>query len=105
MGEGLSLPDALVLESFAYSTLLAGPEFRAWRDAHRCGPQPPVTGPRVRLTRDDGAVTVHLTHPERLNAFDARMRDELVEALRAVADDSSVTAVIVRGDGTAFSRR
>jgi enoyl-CoA hydratase/carnithine racemase len=46
---------------------------------------------------------VHLTHPERLNAFDARMRDELVEALRAVADDPGVTALSLRGDGPAFS--
>ena len=103
VGEGLSLADALVLESFAYSTLLAGPEFRAWREAHPPRPQPPVSGPRVRLTRDDGVVTVHLTHPERLNAFDARMRDALVEALRAVADDPTVTALTLRGDGPAFS--
>ena len=53
--------------------------------------------------REDGALTLHLTHPERLNAFDARMRDELVEALRAVADDPSITAFTLRGDGAAFS--
>lgn len=103
VGEGLSLPDALVLESFAYSTLLAGPEFRAWREAHPPRPQPPVAGARVRLTREEGALTLHLTHPERLNAFDARMRDELVEALRAVADDPTITAFTLRGDGAAFS--
>lgn len=102
-GATLPLPDALVLESFAYSTLLAGPEFRAWREANPPRLQPPVTGPRVRLTRDDGVMTVHLTHPERLNAFDARMRDELVEALRAVADDPTVTGVVLRGDGPGFS--
>ena len=103
VGEGLSLPDALVLESLAYSTLLAGPEFRAWRDANPPRPPSPVTGARVRLTRDDDGVIVHLTHPERLNAFDARMRDELVEALRAVTDDPTVTALTLRGDGPAFS--
>jgi hypothetical protein len=103
VGVKLSLPDALVLESFAYSTLLAGPEFRAWREAHPPRTRAPVPGPRVRLTRENGAITLHLTHPERLNAFDARMRDELVEALHAVADDPTVTSLLLRGDGPAFS--
>ncbi len=57
----------------------------------------------MRVTREHDAVTVHLAHPERLNAFDARMRDELVEALCAVADDPTVAVLTLRGDGPAFS--
>ncbi|MCC6474854.1 MAG: enoyl-CoA hydratase/isomerase family protein [Burkholderiales bacterium] len=102
-GAALPLPEALVLESLAYSTLLAGPEFRAWREAHPVRPRPPATGPRVRLTRAGGALELYLAHPRRLNAFDSRMRDELVEALYAVAGDPSASALNLRGDGPSFS--
>ena len=73
--------DGLVAESATYSVLQAGPEFASWRAAH-----PPRTdarrrGPRVRIERDGGVLVVTLTRPERLNALDAQMRDELSEAL------------------------
>ena len=40
--------------------------------------------------------------PQRLNALDARMRDELVEALAVPAADPSITGVELRGEGRAF---
>lgn len=103
LGAQLSVADALVVESLAYSTLLGGPEFRRWRNSHARKLTEPATETRVRLTRETGLVSIHLANPERLNAFDARMRDDLVEALRAIADDPTVTAVRLVGDGRAFS--
>ena len=95
------LDDGLVAESAAYSVLQAGPEFASWRAAH-----PPRTerdeGERVRAERDGGTLRVTLTRPQRLNALDARMRDELVEALLVAAADPSVAAVELRGEGRAF---
>lgn len=99
----LSVMDGLVAESSAYSVLQAGPEFAAWRAAH------PVRhdrgddeGPRVRVERVAGTLSLTLTRPSRLNALDARMRDELVEGLSLAAADPSVTRVELRGDGKAF---
>ena len=101
--ESLSFADALHIESLAYSVLLGGSEFRAWR---RSRPQraPIESGrPRVALFRSGDEVTVRLTRPERRNAFDARMRDELVDALQFTLDDVSVSRVLLEGEGPAFS--
>jgi hypothetical protein len=99
----LSLSDGLVAESSAYSVLQAGPEFAAWRAAHPVRPdRADDEGPRVRVEREGGTLGLTLTRPSRLNALDARMRDELVEALSLAAADPSVTRVELRGEGRAF---
>jgi enoyl-CoA hydratase/carnithine racemase len=45
---------------------------------------------------------VTLSRPVRLNALDARMRDELIEALVLAAADPGVQSVELRGEGRAF---
>jgi hypothetical protein len=97
-----SLDDGLVAESAAYSVLQAGPEFATWRAAN---PRRRLMGDeraRVRTERDDDTLIVTLTRPERLNALDARMRDELTEALAIAAADQSLLRVELRGEGRAF---
>jgi enoyl-CoA hydratase len=94
--------DGLVGESASYSVLQAGPEFAAWRarqPARRVGDD---GVPRVRLDRDGGTLQITLSRPDRLNALDAGMRDELAEALTIAAMDESVTRVELRGEGRAF---
>jgi enoyl-CoA hydratase/carnithine racemase len=95
------LDDGLVAESAAYSVLQSGPEFAAWRAAHPVRGEPDE-GQRVRVERDGGTLRVTLTRPQRLNALDARMRDELMEALAVAAADPGVAAVELRGEGRAF---
>ena len=51
---------------------------------------------------DDGIATITLNRPEKLNAFTARMRDELVAVFDETDADDSVRAVIVTGAGRAF---
>ena len=98
----LSVDLGLVAESSAYSVLQSGPEFAGWRAAH-----PPRTegdrGPRIRVERDAGTLHVTLTRPQRRNALDAQMRDELVEAITLAAADPGITRVELRGEGDAFS--
>ncbi len=102
--EHLPFDDALYVESLAYSTLLGGPDFAAWRAA-RARPlaATEVPAPRVKLERRQDALLLCLSRPARRNAFDARMRDELVEALQFALDDPSAPEVILAGAGPAFS--
>ena len=51
---------------------------------------------------EDGIATVTLNRPDKLNAFTARMRDELVAVFDETDADDAVRAVIVTGAGRAF---
>ncbi len=50
----------------------------------------------------DGVGTVTLNRPDRMNAFDDVMREEMVAALREVSADPAVRAVVLTGSGRAF---
>lgn len=53
---------------------------------------------------DGGRIAlVSLNRPARLNAYDVAMRDALFEALSAIRDDPGVRAMVLRGNGPAFS--
>ncbi|QYG93169.1 enoyl-CoA hydratase/isomerase family protein [Iamia sp. SCSIO 61187] len=65
-----------------------------------------MTGSRVRIERDDeldGLVTVTLDRPEKLNALDIALHDELQEALAALEVDHAARVVVLTGAGRAFS--
>jgi enoyl-CoA hydratase/carnithine racemase len=102
-GRNLAFDEALVLESAVYSTLLGGEEFRAWRRARPARKTRPEPATRVGFDRDEATVVLTLARPMRRNAFDAAMRDALVEALRSAAADPEVTAIILQGQGPDFS--
>lgn len=101
MGRDLSVRDALIAESLTYSTLQAGPEFAAWLAGRSGEDRVPETD--VVLSRRDGSTLwLTLNRPHRHNAFNAPMRDSLVELLRVAAADSSVGGVVVEGAGPNF---
>ena len=56
----------------------------------------------LRYEVQDGIATITLHRPEKLNAFTAQMRDELIAALDETDADDAVRAVIVTGAGRAF---
>jgi len=95
-----SLADGLAIESLAYATLQSGPEFADWLTA-RGRRVRKDDSPRVTVEEIDGAVVVTLDRPKLRNLLDARMRDELVEVLRAlsIADSGPIR---LRGAGSAF---
>jgi hypothetical protein len=97
----VSVGEGLVAESAAYSVLQSGPEFAAWRGAHPARVDADAA-PRVRVTREGDVLSITLARPDRLNALDAAMRDELVEALTLAATASDVARVELRGEGRAF---
>jgi enoyl-CoA hydratase/carnithine racemase len=98
---GRSVAEGLVAESAAYSTLQAGPEFAHWRSSRPSGPAPDQA-PRVRVERERTSLVVTLTRPERRNALDSRMRDELLDALGVAMSDPAIATVELHGDGVAF---
>ena len=57
----------------------------------------------LRTDLDDGVLTVTLARPERRNAIDGEMAAALREAFEAAADDAEVRALILTGEGKAFS--
>jgi enoyl-CoA hydratase/carnithine racemase len=60
----------------------------------------------IRLTRDrkqTGLATMTLDRPEKLNAVDFVMHDEIQRACAELRDDVDVRVVIVTGEGRAFS--
>jgi hypothetical protein len=98
----LPVPDALDAESFAYSTLLGGPEFSTW--LARRGPRPlppPAPGAPVLVERIDDELRITLNRPDRRNAYGREVRDALVEALRIALLDRDVT-VALAGAGQSF---
>jgi enoyl-CoA hydratase/carnithine racemase len=56
----------------------------------------------LRTTVSEGIFTLTLQRPERLNAFNARMHRELLEAFDAANENDDVRVVIVTGEGRAF---
>ena len=96
-------PDvALALESAAYSTLQAGPEFATWRSVHPVGTPPADDGPTVSVGRDGDVLRIVLDRPARHNAISARLRDDLYEALALAVADDTIRRVELRGNGPSF---
>jgi enoyl-CoA hydratase/carnithine racemase len=57
---------------------------------------------QIRYEVAERIATITLHRPDKLNAFTAVMRDELVDAFSKADDDDEVRAVIVTGAGRAF---
>ena len=51
---------------------------------------------------DDGILTLTMNRPEKLNAFNREMQDEMIDALDKADADDQIKAVIVTGAGRAF---
>lgn len=98
----LPVDAALEAESFAYSTLLGGSEFRTWLDARGPRPLPPPapTAP-VLMDRTFDELRITLNRPERRNAYGREVRDALVDALHVALLDESVH-VVLDGAGPSF---
>lgn len=56
----------------------------------------------IRYAVTDGVATLTLDRPERLNAFNAAMMREMIDAFDRIDADDTARAVIVTGEGRAF---
>jgi len=97
----LSVSDALLAESLAYSTLQHGAGFLHWLQNHRATPVARVAQPLL-VDRSGRQLTLTFNEPRRRNAYSAAMRDALCEALLLAEFDDSVSRIVLEGRGEAF---
>jgi enoyl-CoA hydratase/carnithine racemase len=102
IAEALPVSVALEVESFAYSTLLGGPEFRRWLTARGTRPLPPQAETPVITRRDGARLLITLNRPERRNAYGRQLRDALTDALQVALLDPGITQVVLGGAGPCF---
>lgn len=60
-------------------------------------------GDLVQIERYESHVVLSLNRPEKMNAMSVALREEGVAAFDALADDTDIVAVILTGNGRAFS--
>jgi enoyl-CoA hydratase/carnithine racemase len=99
---GISMTDALVSESFVYSMLQSGPIHRQWIDRRGPIPHRDQSEPAVLAQRQSSSLLLTLNRPEVRNAYDARMRDELVVMLQMAEADPTITSITLTGAGPSF---
>jgi enoyl-CoA hydratase/carnithine racemase len=99
----LSFEQALAAESMAYSMLQATEAFGVWLAANPPPERNDLDQPRVAVAREGEALSIRLTRPAANNAVDARTRDALCEALEFALIDPDGAAVLLSGEGRAFS--
>lgn len=103
--EKLPLEQGLTVESLAYATLQAGPEYQSWLQA-RVEPPHPVSGGEgrpVEIERDGSILRAQLNRPESRNSLSVEMRDALVELFELVITDHSIERLELSGRGGCFS--
>lgn len=100
----LPAAEGLLVESLAYATLQAGPEFQSWS---RANPPRAIAihdaGPPLLTLREENALSVQLNRPSRRNAISVEMRDALTELFQLVTTDTSLQHTSISGNGACFS--
>ncbi|MEK7862945.1 MAG: enoyl-CoA hydratase/isomerase family protein, partial [Chloroflexota bacterium] len=57
----------------------------------------------LKLERDGAVAVLTLNRPASFNSWNAKMREELRDAVRGLAGDDSLRAAVITGEGRAFS--
>ena len=99
--DGVDVERALIIESATYSLLQAGPEHQAWL-ANRTRHQRDEEDDVVLLAREGATLHLTLNRPHVRNAFDAAMREALLDGLEIATVDPSVECVLIDGAGANF---
>lgn len=90
------------MESATYSTLQAGPEHQAWLTARRRRRKRHVEGEVVLVSREEDTLRLTLNRPHLRNAFNAAMREALLDGLTIATVDPTVEAIVIDGAGANF---
>ncbi len=57
----------------------------------------------VKYAQDDGVAIITIYRPDAMNSFNTALRRDLLAACQRAAEDASVRAVIITGEGRSFS--
>lgn len=97
---------ALEVESLAYATLQAGPEFATWLASQGRRVRPDTESDLVLVAEQPhaGGTVVQLTlnRPRHKNALNAALRNRIIEVLDALAYRPDIATISLRGNGSAF---
>ncbi len=63
----------------------------------------PMSYTKINFSITDGVATITLNRPDKLNSFDREMSKEVIDALDQARNDPEVRAVLITGEGRAFS--
>jgi len=100
-----NVPDGLFAESLTYSTLQQSLGFRAWQN-ERTDPSQnaePAQGTEPVIVERTGAnLNITLNRPRQHNAYSSQMRDDLCAALHLAHTDTTITEVVLAGNGPSF---
>ena len=96
---------AMTIESLAYATLQAGPEYKVWLQSRVEAPQliAGEDGEPICIVREGDIVKAELNRPEHRNSLTVEMRDALIELFELVLLDDSIQRVELSGRGACFS--
>ncbi len=105
--EHATVEQALHGESLTYAVLQTGETFRSWLEqrtaAVSTASAPNASEPVVEVERNGGLLTISLNRPDRRNALNIAMRDQLTEALELLDLDRTLDGAVLRGNGPNFS--
>ena len=101
--QNLSIEQALTAESMAYGLLQSSVGFRTWLATRPPSTPSTLDAVAVKISRDRDDLLISLNRPEKHNAYNEQMRDELSAALQLAVDDSSIRRIVLRGHGASFS--
>ena len=57
----------------------------------------------IKFEKSNGLATVSFNRPDKLNALNGRMAEELYEVVKAIGDDDEIKVFLLKGEGRAFS--
>lgn len=100
--EHAPIPMALHAESLTYAVLQTGATYQAWLAGRPAGPATVAGEQAVLVERDHSLLRVTLNRPDRRNALNIAMRDQLTEALELLDADRSLDGALLSGAGSNF---
>lgn len=103
VSHSLPIPQALHLESLTYGLLQTSEKYQAWLAARPSRPTNDNHSPAVVTERTGSLLRITLSRPDRRNALNVAMRDQLTEALELLDLDPSIDGAILEGAGSNFS--
>jgi hypothetical protein len=101
--EKLSMPNALTVESFAFSTVQKGIEFKKWLPKKNKVKLPQSKSPDLHIISESNNLSIILNRADTNNAITTKMRDELNEILDMAIIDKNISKISLSSNGKIFS--